>query len=886
MGWSDRFAWSGEIPLTFPGLNPVALSRTVHMGSKLYQDAVTPSRRWERLSDGALDGQASGPWGLRTFINGVDPATEKGRFVLPNFSGLWPSSGKLLIGLWVQQGYTMMHNPLMSTRGGVTSDQIVYLATASSGRPRHAVYNAAGASVLDQFEDPPWTQTPELQFLGQLVDFTAQTSQLISVDIVTKAAWVGPVRALSGAPNPASAATLDIFGLQNSGYWAGGNFDEVLVAHPTASFDLTEFADRMALSLWADSQSSSNAASFSVSETGVTAVTSRGFQTGAERVSWENEPVVTGAPAGSVPYWSSDNGATWNTGASLPFPFTGQLRWEVPLTSGQVFSGIEVVEPSSPPPTLGVIPDVTLEQGDLESVALTFTASGSHHWDIVAPSMVGVTIEGSTLSVAAGFEVGDSQVSVTLFDELGRSVTRTFLVTVIARSWVEGPPPEYPHAPVMVWGTSQPEAVLIDPLQAVVKAEVNGAQTFTLTIPVSHRVASMMVNERRLTVAGETYWIRTVTTARSGLAVLMTVMAEARFYELATARQIDAREWQQVTAGDVMSDALQGTGWAVDVANVTTLRTYTTEDTNPLALLREVQKNHGGDLVFNNPQRLVSLVSSSGRDQGIGFFYGKGVTSSKRVVDTTGLVTRIYAKNADGVTIAGVNGGVPYLEDFSYTSEIKTATYDFKAGTSPFTMLSMAQATLASRSKPRYSYEVTVNDLSARTDADKDRFTAGDYVTVVDEEVGISSRQRIVVLEYDVIRPWASQITLSAKLRELGSTDQTDSGVLTTGSGIGTFDLVPFNLLLNSRFDNALAHWANFGVEIVDGNGTGDKAVRFSGPGERWIEQTIHPDNRDAYAFSFDIESRGPAGWSPNLTVQAEVTYEDGTSETIDIELQ
>jgi len=97
--------------------------------------------------------------------------------------------------------------------------------------------------------------------------------------------------------------------------------------------------------------------------------------------------------------------------------------------------------------------------------------------------------------------------------------------------------------------------------------------------------------------------------------------------------------------------------------------------------------------------------------------------------------------------------------------------------------------------------------------------------------------------------------------------------------------LVPFNLLLNSRFDNDLAHWAHFGAQVVPGHGTGDKAVRFSGSGERWIEQTVAPDNRDAYAFSMNLVSQGPAGWSPNVSVQAVVTYEDGSSETIDLEL-
>lgn len=882
MGWDNRFAWSGEIPVTYPGLNPVALQRITPATGKFYSDTVTPSRLWERMSDGALDGNTTGDFGTIVGMNLVNPATEKGRYVLPHFAGLWPSSGKLLIGLWSRQSYAMGFSPLMSTRGGTSP--LVYMSTAASGRIRHGVYNAAGGLVLDQYEDHPWVQTTALQFVGQLVDMTAQTSQMFSVEYSTKRTWLGPVRNLSGPPNAASTANLDIFALQNSNYWTSGAFDEIVVAHPTSGFSLADFVDDMSLGLWSDGQKGSNAPGYAVTETSIKALSTRSLMTGAERVSWAIQPVIQGLPAGGEAYWSTDEGASWSTG-TLPDTFTGLLRWVVPLAANETFSGITLTEPVSPPPTLAQIPDQVLEQGGLVNLPLSFTVDGPVVWNITSPEIVTAGVTGSTLSVVAGFSVGVAQVTVELRDELDRTAVRTFQVTVNARAWAPGDPPEYPHSPVVIWNDDLPESVIIDPLSAVVTKENNGANTFQLTIPVNHKYSDLIKSENIIEVAGERYRTRRITTARQGRRVLKTVYCEARFYDLATAGQIDAREFKQVTAGDVMNLAVAGTGWSVDVANVTTLRTYSIEDTNPLALLREVQNNHGGDLLFNNNTRKVSLVTTSGRDNGVAFFHGKGLADSSRVEDTTSLITRIYPRNAEGLTIAAVNGGVPYLEDFSYTTELRSATYDFKSGTSPQTMLNMARATLANRSTPDFSYQVTVNDLSARTGDNLDRFDVGDRVTVVDQEVGITETQRIVRLVYDVMKPWSSQITLSAKLRELGSSNSDDAGILATGGGISTFDLVPFNLFLNGRFDNELSHWAHSGVDVVEGNGTGDYAARFSGSGERWIEQTVIPDNRDAYALSFDIQSNGPSGWVPNLTAQALITYEDGSTETVNIEL-
>lgn len=881
--WDKRFSWSGEIPTTYPGLNPVALQRVTPSTGKLYADTVTPSRLWERKSDGALDGNAAGPFGLRVGMNLVNPATEKGRFVLPNFAGLWPSSGKLLIGLWVSQSYAMSFSPLLSTRGG--SSPLVYMSTSGSGRIRHGVYNAAGGLVLDQYEDTPWNATTDFQFVGQLVDFDALTSQMISVELGAKASWVGPVRSLSGAPNPASTADLDVFALQTANFWTSGRFDEVLVAHPSAGFDLAAFADAMALGLWADGQTPGNVANFTVTESGIKAAAAGTLETGAERVSWSQAPVVQGAPAGSVAHMSADNGATWQSGA-LPAAFTGLLRWSVPLAANETFTGITVTEPTTPAPTLAPIGNVTLEQGELSNKALSFTVAGEPAWEVSAPAMVAASITDGQLSLVAGFEVGTAQITVTLTDDMGRSVSQTFTVTVNARAFDPGNPPSYPRSPIILWGDNAPEAVVIDPLAAVVTKEINGEHVLEIALPIGHKHAGLIKPENIIEVAGERYRARRITTSRQGRKVTLEVYAEARFYDLATAGQIEGREFRQVIAGDVMAIALRGTGWTVDVANVSTRRTYEVEDTNPLELLRTVQANHGGDLIFDNNNRKVSLVTSSGRDAGVAFFYGNGLTDAKRVVDTTSLITRIYARNADGLTIASLNGGKAYLDDFSFTSEVREATYDFKSGTSPYTMLAMASATLANRSKPSYSYEVTVNDLSAKSGDDLDRFDAGDRVTVVDKAVGISETQRIVRLEYDVVRPWASEITLSAKLRELGgSTSAEDAGTLETGTGVGTFDLVPYNLLLNSRFDNGLAHWASFGAQVVEGSGTGDYAVKFSGSGERWIEQTVQPDNRSAYALTFDIESTGPAGWVPNIAARAEITYEDGTTEIVDLDL-
>lgn len=884
--WNTRLSWSGEVPAGLTDLGAVALTRANPDSGGMYDDAVSSSRKWEQITTGSGAAHGTGIYGNSFLLNSVNPATQQERILLENFSGMWPASGKVLVGGWFDNSYTMNFVPLLSTRGG--DSPIVYLSSATSQRPRQQVYGASGNLVLDEYETVPWQDSGDWIWYGMVVDLDEQTSQLGSVHYPTSRTFSSEVRTLSGPANTSSTANLDVYGLQNSNYWSSGWADEILIAHPSETFIFEEFLDALAQGARSNGQTSGNLNNFDVTDARIQATTSVTLQTGAERVQWDRKPNVD-APSGSVAYLSDDEGATWTTSTpeSLPETFGGLMRWDVPMGSGATFDGIDLIVPQTPPPTLEPIADVVMEQNDYVEVPLVFTVAEGGTWEVLGADTASVDREGDHLAIQAGYAIGSDIITVILTDAEGQSVSRTFTVTVNPQQAVPTPPPVYPKAPIILWNADEPWDILPEPLSGVVTKETNGEETFTFSFWADNPRGDVIDNERRVSCAGENYKVRRITDVHSGGQIIKEVYCEALFYDLATAGQIDARTWTQVTAGEVIREALRGTDWTVGVANVSTLRTYDTEDMNPLELIREVKSNHGGELIFDNENKRVNLLTSAGRDQGVAFFYGFNLKKASRVIDTTSLVTRLYAKNADGETIASINDGKAYLEDYSFTDEIKIAVYDFKEGTSPYTMLNMARATLANRSRPDYSYEVEVSDLSYESGQTIDRFELRDIVRVVDAQVGINETQSIVQMEYDVVQPWNSSLTLSGKLREAGSSESEDAGALTTGTTRSTFDLVPFNLLLNGRFDQGLAHWARFGATIEERDqGTSDHSAVFSGTGEHWIEQTVQVDNRDGFTLSFDMESSGgPTGWTPDLTATATIIYEDGTSEDIELDL-
>ena len=890
--WDSRPDWSGESPASGAILLQRFSALTGSGATRALADAATPSRTWTlRNASAATAGLTAGRWGNALSLNRNTPGTEQTSLTVPHFPGLWPSSGRMLFKAWAALSFAQAFTPIISTRNTSGKAPLVYLSTQSDGRPRAQVYNAAGTLLLDQSEPIAsigWTPTA-LDWVCYLwlVDMDARTSQIALVRRNTGQVFVGPTRALSGAPNAACEAAFEVGTLSpTAAYWAGGYIDEVGYWQPAGAVDLAEVAAGVARSLPARGADATGGVGLLVSDSGVSATAAATLLTGARRAAWGSIPDVTASPAlAATPaaLLSVDGGASWDAPATLPATFDGLVRWSVPMYADETLQAIDMVVPPQAP-TLTPGGTITLPQAGTATVTLAGTWSGTPKFSALAPPEVRVVFSGVTMTVTAGWSVGAWPIVVTVTDDTGLTGTATWTLDVSDPDVPESPSPVYAEAPLIVHSALGERAAIISaPMSAVLAHEVNGEQTLTFTIPNRHPARGLVQVERIVEVAGELYRVRGITSSRNRQVPVIEVYCEARFYDLGTAGQVDAVELSGVQPGTAIAIALQGTGWTIGRVNVTTTRTYSIEEGSPLAVLRQIAKVHGGDLVFDNTARTVSLLTFAGRRDGRTFIYGHDATDAKRVEDTTTLVTRIYARNADGMTIADVNGGKPYLEDYTWTSEIRTAVYDFAAGTNPYTMLAMARATLGKRAKPKVSYEVSVVDLSAWSGQALDRHACGDEVRVVDTELAIDTTDRIVRLEYDLLRPWASKVVLSEKLRELGDTTGTDAATLTTGTDIDTRDMVPFNLLLNARFDNGLAHWAASGARIVPDGATGPNAVELAGGGLRWIEQTVAPDTRDVYTLSFVMDAQGwPDGLSPEVLVVAEVTYDDGSTETIE----
>jgi phage minor structural protein len=762
-----------------------------------------------------------------------NPTTEKTYLQAVNNSNFFTTLGdKIAVGGWINPttySVGQTYIPLFNTRQG--PGQPLFYISLYSGKPRMMVYNSAGSLILDQTETPSFNLVNNgWYFIAAIIEVTAKTSQLLICNRSDGTVWTAPKRTLSGTVNPSCSADI-ILGMHANQYYYAGGFDDWFIETESqlAIEDLERYFRQAMLANGGDT-------------------------------------------SGAVDAITIPDTVTLRKGTGDAYPESGQLTTIMAACSlagsGRISVSSEYIAGTT-------------------AISLIETATSDDLVDWSAWQNVGSNGELASPNRA----YIKYRVTLTTNDT---SVTPKLLDITLH---------DIPKAPYEKLGFARPvvldangawEAVLENAFDIIVTGEVNGADTLEFKLPYSDPKRAALDNEKQVQIAGEIYRIRTLTDEKGsdGAGILTTVYAEAAFYDLTFSAEKQPIEFNAALANEAMAYALTDTGWDIGTVNVSTLRTWDCQEKNALAVLRMVQQIHGGDLVFHSRNRLVDLVTFSGRDSGALFAYRKNLTGIKRVVDTRSLVTRLYAIGKDGMTFAAINNGKEYVESFAYSDEVRVSTLDCSNFTNPYQMLEFANMRLAEYSKPRISYVLSAMDLSVLTGYEHEQWDLCDIVTVDDRDLDITIKTRVIRREYNLQEPWKTVLELSTKLRELGDSsssaiaDQLDQSNLI---GQEIKDMVPFNHLRNSRADSGFAYWQNSGFEMDTENGvTGTasfKAVGVSGA-TKSMAQTVTPANRRNYTISAQIGSDNLVkGASGQVGIELVFEYDDGSTETRFIDL-
>lgn len=222
-----------------------------------------------------------------------------------------------------------------------------------------------------------------------------------------------------------------------------------------------------------------------------------------------------------------------------------------------------------------------------------------------------------------------------------------------------------------------------------------------------------------------------------------------------------------------VAKALSGTGWTCTNVSASTsdTRNISINNTDTMKALEEIATVFWVEMAFSAKERIVRLYSKIGNaNSRAKFISGFNLKSLEVKTDTRDFYTRIYPVGKDGLTIAYVNGGVAYLDNNQYSSDARAVIWEDTNYTDAAKLKSDAGKKLAELSTPKTTYTAEIMDVFNISDVYEEYvFSLGDEADIIDGDIDVHTRERIVHITRYPDRPEKNTVELSN--RTMGFSD-------------------------------------------------------------------------------------------------------------------
>ena len=269
--------------------------------------------------------------------------------------------------------------------------------------------------------------------------------------------------------------------------------------------------------------------------------------------------------------------------------------------------------------------------------------------------------------------------------------------------------------------------------------------------------------------------------------IFLEVYAENSFYET-LGDYIEDKRPRNSTATNALSEALAASRWEVGVVenlglNTTSFYRCSVKD----AVQNKIVKVWDGEFstsikVEGNKivSRKVNIFKKRGDDHGKRFVYGKDIHEIEKVVNEEDIITALYGfgkgeeiEETGGhgrrIDFADINNGKKYVENnaarLKYgrnSDKGKVHVFgkiEFDDITDKRELLAKTKEELEKASTPKITYNAAVEDL-AKHGFEYEGVRLGDTVTVIDEELGLRLKARVIKLVKNLDNSSADKITL------------------------------------------------------------------------------------------------------------------------------
>lgn len=306
----------------------------------------------------------------------------------------------------------------------------------------------------------------------------------------------------------------------------------------------------------------------------------------------------------------------------------------------------------------------------------------------------------------------------------------------------------------------------------IVKTLDSGDKELTFKYPSDGELVDLLKEEYYIRTKEDEYVIRKRKTGTQ----FNEYTAQLNVEELEGAVFPYGFESKEQTIMACLEFAFEGTGWKVGVCQITKKRTINKdEETNAWEVLQDCLITYRAECKINSLTKTIDIYEQIGADRGRYFIEGLNLKKLTVTSDTYDFYTRLIPLGKDGIGIEWL--GKPYLENYQYSSKIKTYVWSDERYTNTTSLIEDGIAKLDEMSKPYSAYTAAVIDLARQSEKYSSvfDFDIGDTVWMISRKARTKEKQRIVKLTEYPEAPKNNTVELSNATKTFAEVQQEET---------------------------------------------------------------------------------------------------------------
>lgn len=303
----------------------------------------------------------------------------------------------------------------------------------------------------------------------------------------------------------------------------------------------------------------------------------------------------------------------------------------------------------------------------------------------------------------------------------------------------------------------------------IVKTLDSGDKELTFKYPSDGKQVDLLKEEYYIRTKEDEYVIRKRKTGTQ----FNEYTAQLNVEELESAVFPYGFESKEQTIRACLEFAFEGTGWKVGTCQITKKRTINKdEETNAWKVLQDCLSTYRVECKINSLTKTIDIYEQIGADRGRYFIEGLNLKKLTVTSDTYDFYTRLIPLGKDGIGIEWL--GKPYLENYQYSSKIKTYVWSDERYTNTTSLIEDGIAKLEEMSKPYVAYKADVIDLARQSKKYSSvfDFDIGDTVWMISKLTKTKEKQRIVKMTEYPEAPRSNTVELSNATKTFAEVQQ------------------------------------------------------------------------------------------------------------------